>query len=77
MKNNNLFVSGKKVALMALLACALNTNAKAYDEGMYAKPNSIEAKQNKKDKIVWALGYITGLCGAIYFIKDFERNKQK
>ena len=90
MKKNNLFVAGKKAALMALLATSLNTNAKAYDERAYMSPseqdtyqsygvlpNDIESKQNKRNKTVWVLASIVGLCGVIYFINDFERNKQK
>jgi len=88
MKTNNLLVGSKKVALMVLLATAMNTNAKAYDERAYMSPseqssyqnygvlpNDIEAKQNKRNKMVWALASIVGLCGVAYFIRDFERNK--
>jgi len=90
MKKNNLFVNSNKVALLALLAASLNTNAKVYDERAYMSaseqdmyqsygvlPDDIESKQNKRNKIVWALASLVGVCGVIYSIKDFDRNKEK
>lgn len=70
MKKNNLFVNGKKVALLALLAASLNANANQLTDG-------IESKQSRRDKIVWGLTSLVGVCSVIYFMKDFDRNKEK
>ena len=91
MKKNNLFVNGKKVALLALLAASLNANnAKAYDERAYMSsseqdayqsygvlPKDIDTKQNGASPLFWIVASVVGACGLGYVIRDFDKNKQK
>ena len=67
-KHNNLFVNGKKLALLAMLMMSLNTNAQT---NQVAEP-----KGNLAEKIV-LLSLTFGSVGALLFVQAKDADKER